>query len=77
MQTEAFKAAIEILKDRGTPFLNPNESLENMAKRQAYLAGFHDCIKMLQLVPDMTTKDAQDAMLREWSWVKPAPEANL
>lgn len=72
MQTEAFEAAIQILKDRASPFLSPTESIENMAKRQAYLAGFHDCIKMLHLVPDMTTKAAQDGMISEWSWVKPS-----
>lgn len=72
IQTEAFEAAISILKDRGTPFLNPAESLENLAKRQAYLAGFNDCIKMLQIIPELTTKESHDAMLHEWSWVKPS-----
>ena len=69
--TEAFGAAMSVLEGMAKPFMSPQESIESLAKRQAYLAGFHDCIKMLQSIPTMSTKAGQEVMLQEWAWATP------
>ena len=73
-KSEAFTAGMEVLESMSRPFLTPGDSIEQLAKRQAYLAGFHDCIKMLQNMPAMSTKEGQEQMLQEWTWAKPSDD---
>lgn len=68
LKTEAMREAIELLRIMSTPFLAPNDTTETRSVRQAFQAGVHSCIKLLQDAPTFgiqaTRSDPQP-----WDWI--------
>lgn len=75
-KTEAFASGVDVLRNYATPFVQPGESLNNMATRQAYQAGFAACLHLLNNISTLHTKGATDKTLREWDWIEKTTDSS-
>lgn len=66
MQTEAFKEAIKMLEQTARPFLARTDTQDSRATRQAYQAGFVDCIELLQKLAVYDKKTEEAVVFSEW-----------
>jgi electron transfer flavoprotein alpha/beta subunit len=61
---------IQALESQAVPVIVMGESQEQSAKRQAFQAGFHTAIFLLQKLPQMHFKKVQE-QLPEWDHIEP------
>ena len=55
-----------MLEQTARPFLHPSDTPDSRATRQAYQAGFLNCIELLQRLATYDKKVEDDVVFSEW-----------